>query len=60
MKNILIVDHDEIMLQVFVALLKSQGGFLNVLSAKSGKCEGVGNTVSAECLFRVVVEEDSQ
>ena len=37
MKNILIVDHDEIMLQVFVALLKSQGGFLNVLSAKSGK-----------------------
>jgi len=37
MKNILIVDHDEIMLQVFVALLKNQGGFLNVLSAKSGK-----------------------
>jgi CheY-like chemotaxis protein/Tfp pilus assembly protein PilZ len=37
MKNILIVDHDEVMLQVFVALLKSQGGFLNVLSAKSGK-----------------------
>jgi len=37
MKNILIVDHDEIMLHAFVGLLKSQGGFLNVLSAKSGK-----------------------
>jgi len=37
MKNILIVDHDEIMLQAFVGLLKSQGGFLNVLSANSGK-----------------------
>lgn len=37
MKNILIVDHDEIMLQAFVGLLKSQDGFLNVLSAKSGK-----------------------
>jgi len=37
MKNILIVDHDEILLQAFVGLLKSQGGFLNVLSAKSGK-----------------------
>ena len=37
MKNILIVDHEEILLQAFVGLLKSQGGFLNVLSAKSGK-----------------------
>lgn len=37
MKNILIVDHDPIILQAFVGLLKSQGGFLNVLSAKNGK-----------------------
>jgi len=37
MKNILIVDQDPIMLQAFVGLLKNQGGFLNVLSAKNGK-----------------------
>jgi len=37
MKNILIVDQDPIVLQAFVGLLKSHGGFLNVLSAKSGK-----------------------
>jgi len=37
MKNILIVDHDPIILQAFVGLLKSQGGFLNILSAESGK-----------------------
>jgi DNA-binding NarL/FixJ family response regulator len=37
MKNILIVDHDPIILQAFAGLLKSQGGFLNVLSARNGK-----------------------
>jgi len=37
MKNILIVDKDPIMLQAFVGLLKSQSGFLNVLSAKNGE-----------------------
>jgi CheY-like chemotaxis protein len=37
MKNILIVDQDPIMLQAFVGLLKSQGGFLNVLSANNGE-----------------------
>jgi len=36
-KNILIVDPDPIILQAFVGLLKSQGGFLNILSAESGK-----------------------
>ncbi|MBC2711389.1 MAG: PilZ domain-containing protein [Desulfosarcina sp.] len=33
MKNILIVDNDPIMLHTFVGLLKSQGGFLQILSA---------------------------
>ncbi len=37
MKNILIVDSDPVILQAFVGLLKSQGGFLNVLSAQSSK-----------------------
>jgi CheY-like chemotaxis protein len=37
MKNILIVDHDPVILHAFVGLLKSQGGFLNVLSAQSRK-----------------------
>ena len=37
MKNILIVDQDPIMLQAVVGLLKSQSGFLNVLSAKNGE-----------------------
>lgn len=36
MKNILIVDHDPILLKTFVGLLKAQGGFINVLSANSG------------------------
>jgi len=35
MKNILIVDQDPIVLQAFAGLLKSQGGFLNILSAES-------------------------
>jgi CheY-like chemotaxis protein len=33
MKKILVVDNDPIMLQTFVGLLKSQGGFLQLLSA---------------------------
>jgi CheY-like chemotaxis protein len=33
MKNILVVDNDPIMLHTFVGLLKSQGGFLQILSA---------------------------
>jgi CheY-like chemotaxis protein len=33
MKNILVVDNDPIMLHTFVGLLKSQGGFLQLLSA---------------------------
>lgn len=33
MKNVLIVDNDPIMLHTFVGLLKSQGGFLRILSA---------------------------
>jgi len=37
MKNILIVDQNQIMLQAYVGLLKSQSGFLNVLSAKNIK-----------------------
>ena len=37
MKNVLIVDSNPIMLAAFVGLLKSQSGFLNVLSAKTGK-----------------------
>lgn len=35
-KNILIVDKDPILLKTFVGLLKSQGGFIKVLSAHSG------------------------
>ena len=37
MKNVLIVDSNPIMLAAFAGLLKSQSGFLNVLSAKTGK-----------------------
>ncbi len=35
-KNILIVDKDAVLLRTFVGLLKSQGGFIKVLSAQSG------------------------
>jgi CheY-like chemotaxis protein len=35
MKKILVVDNDPIMLHTFVGLLKSQGGFLQILSAPS-------------------------
>lgn len=37
MKNVLIVDSDPFMLDTLVGLLKSQSGFLNVLSAENGK-----------------------
>jgi CheY-like chemotaxis protein len=37
MKNVLVVDDDPIMLQAFSGLLKSQGGFFNVLCASGGK-----------------------
>lgn len=37
MKNVLVVDSDQAMLQTLVGLLKSQGGFLNVLSAVNGR-----------------------
>lgn len=37
MKNVLIVDSDPIMLATLVGLLKSQSGFLNVLSAQASK-----------------------
>jgi CheY-like chemotaxis protein/Tfp pilus assembly protein PilZ len=37
MKNVLIVDSDPFMLDTLVGLLKSQSGFLNVVSAENGK-----------------------
>lgn len=37
MKNILIVDQNQILLEAYIGLLKSQSGFLNVLSAKNTK-----------------------
>jgi CheY-like chemotaxis protein len=37
MKNVLVVDNDPIMLQEFSGLLKSQGGFFNLLCASGGK-----------------------
>lgn len=36
MKNVLIVDRDPFICSLFTGLLKSQSGFLNVLSAKNG------------------------
>jgi len=37
MNNILVVDNDQVMLRTLTSLLQSQGGFLNVLTAESGK-----------------------
>jgi CheY-like chemotaxis protein len=37
MKTVLIVDHDPVMVQTITGLLKSQGGFLEILTAANGK-----------------------
>lgn len=37
MKNVLVVDSDQAMLQTLTGILQSQGGFLNVFSAKNTK-----------------------
>lgn len=37
MKNVLVVDSDQVMLRTLTGLLKSQGGFLNVLAAPNGR-----------------------